>query len=445
MPKVLIIAYYFPPIGGSGIQRPLKFVKYLPQFGWCPYVLSTDTPFSCQGWDDTLVDDISGETPVWRITTPSPKPLFALKNLLGRGWKPKQRSSADKPDGSGIRELQAPSIWRRIARSLSFPLRIIEGPPIDGSLFWSLRVVRRGCRIIKDEQIDVILTTSPPWSSLVTGLLLHIMSRKPWVADMRDPWTTDRHRYVQTGWRAVIDRAIEKICFRSTAGVVSVTPSWVKEIAMQTGKPSSVHLITNGYDEDDFKDLPPLGQLPTDRMVLSHVGSLYRRSLEPLLEAMAALRPDLQDRLLLQLVGYVDPHDMEKLRSFEHQQCVQYFPDRVSHEEALGLMRNSHILLLLLSYDCYPAKIFEYMRIGRPVLAIGKTGDASELVRRAGIGCFVESDDTDRLIDILQQIGTDYQEFCREWYVPKRDVIERYDRKALTGRLREILESISSG
>ena len=138
MRKALFIAHYFPPIGGSGVQRPTKFVKYLPQFGWQPYVIATNRPYGEEGWDETLLADVPSEVQVWRVPTPHPQPVNQLARLVG--WKPTAPDpiAATEADGARPTTKQRPSVVKTIRRTVLSPLYLAQKPPIDDQIYWSL-------------------------------------------------------------------------------------------------------------------------------------------------------------------------------------------------------------------------------------------------------------------------------------------------------------------
>ena len=220
MRKVLLLAYRFPPIVSSGVQRPVKFVKYLRRYGWQPFVLSTD---KCPGdilRDYTLCCDIPSDAPVWRIPSPDPHPL-----KLVRACEINLDSSRDGNgfDGYQRTATRVSTMYRHALRAVLFPITLLEYPPIDRSIYWVLRVLPRAVRIIRDNDIDIVMTTCPPWSTNVLGLLIRIFMRTRWVADFRDPWTINEKIYNQGGWRRYVDRAVEQAVLACADAVIGVT------------------------------------------------------------------------------------------------------------------------------------------------------------------------------------------------------------------------------
>jgi len=454
--KVLLIAYYFPPIGGSGTQRPAKFVKYLPECGWQPYVISTDRPYGdgAEGRDETLLADIPPGVRVWRVPTPQPQPVQRLARWVG--WRPKRTNDgiAAQP-GVVAAPLPRLSPVTRIRRALLAPLYLIENPPVDPAFYWALRIVPLAQRIIRQEGIDVVLTTVPPWSALLTGALLRRLTGRPWVADFRDPWTANEFTYDPSPARRRCDERLERYLLARADAVISVTAPWLQGLQARVVGPAAAKpfvLIPNGWDRADFPDLDAVrAGLPPPaagdgRIVLLHPGSAYRGEPLPLLWALNRLAADgaEPERLRFHFVGYVHPEDRRAIADSPHSRLFQLDPDRVPHDQVLRLMREAHVLLLLLRKGpgASSGKVFEYMVAGRPVLSIG-SGVGSRLVEETGIGVGIAPEDAEGLAGVLRQIAEDYSGFVTRHYRPHWPLIAQYERRALTGRLAEMLDAVS--
>ena len=438
MRKVLIIANRFPPIASSGSFRPAKFVKYLSQFGWQAYVISTDRSQG-EGFDETLLRDIPSDVRVFRIPTPQPRPIDRLNKWLDGEHRTSNRSLSPQNPPQTTRRVSRLGVLRKAVLA---PLRAIQYPPIDGEIYWALRVLLPARRLVLSEDIDLILTTSPPWSSMLSGLLLKFVTGRPWVADLRDPWTTDKARYGVTGWRHKIDRFLEPLLLRQADGIVAVTKDWMEDLRDRVGPndgKNRLYLITNGYDEADFHTKPEHAPANGSIIDLWHIGSLYQGALTPLLAALNRLDERNQAMLRFHLVGYLHPQDIQRLETSPVREMFVHREKRLSHPDALLRMHDARILLLLNAYDCYPGKLFEYMRSGRPVLAITPPGLAADLVVRSGVGRVVFREDPERLTSILAEIAEDYEAFVRGAHTPRWEVIKQFERRHLAGMLGEVL------
>jgi hypothetical protein len=456
MKKVLFIAYFFPPIGGSGVQRPAKFVKYLPEFGWQPYVITTDQPYADQGWDETLLAEVAADAKIWRVPTPRPQPANRLAAWVG--WRP---SAPPQPGAAAVASRAAPvqgrlPLRKRLRKMALSPLYVVQDPPLDPAFFWSLKAVSLARRIIRAEQIDAVITTAPPWSPLFAGRLLQMLTGKPWIADFRDPWTDNTFIYFPTPARRSFDQRIERAVLAHADAVVSVTEPCVEglkdKIDGKTGTRPFV-LIPNGWDQADLPELPaiqaglPPPTAPDGRVVLLHPGSIYQGEPLPLLAALDRLAEEgiALDRLHFHFIGFMHPADRQAIAASPHARLFRLDHQRVLHHEALRLMRNAHVLLLLLGRlpDVLSGKIFEYMVSGRPVLAIAaKEGVAGQMVRACGIGRAVDAENVDGLALAIRQIAGDYGGFTRDNYRPDWSAIGEYERCKLTSKLAETLDQV---
>ncbi len=445
MHKALFIAHQFPPIASSGSFRPAKFVKYLPQFNWQPYVITTQK-ISSLGFDQTLTDDLPDGIAIRRISTPLPKPRDRMTSWLAK-YSPVLKQEISKTFDKEWQPLsRIEQGLRFLIKFALFPLTLIQYPPIDSVIYWSMKIISPAFRLIKSEDIEVIFTTSAPWSSLISGLILKKMTGRPWVADMRDPWTTEELRYKTESWRLVIDKYFERLCLRNTDVVIGVTPQWLNDLQRLAGEESAIgkyELITNGYDESDFADhsLPSLNS--ETEIMISHVGSMFQGGLEPLLLSLTNLNGKLLDRIRFDLIGYVHPHDLDSLAQSSVKSSFNLQSKRVTHFQSLQIMRESHVLLLTLPFEYYPGKIFEYMRVGRPVLALVQHGPVAKLIEQARIGCVMYWENTDGLSKVVEQIGFDYEGFVHEYYQPNWDFIHQFERQVLTQRLGSIFDRVS--
>jgi len=441
-----MISYPFPPITKSGTFRPAKFVKYLPQYNWQPFVI-TIKPKSKDPIDDSLTKDLPDGLPVVRITAWHPRPRDHFLDWLKGKRMP---SSVDKPGNGNASAEGKPSILARITKFfeklIEIPLSFIQYPPVDRSIYWSLRIIPAARKIIKKNDINVIFTTSPPFSPLVTGLVLKKIYGIPWVVDFRDPWTTEKLRYGSTGWRLKINRFIERRALQEADGVIGVTPNWVDDLKHLTGDSETsdkFFLITNGYDETDFANhAVPDVDVETE-IKISHIGSIYEGGLEVLLNGMSHLDHSALSKLKVDIIGYMHPHDLDKLTQATTNGNISYQPQRLSHDQSLDLMRKSHVLLLSLPFEYYPGKLFEYMRVGRPVLALAPEGSAAELIEQTQIGCVINREDTDQLTNVLEQIAFDYEGFVERYYHPNWEFIHQFERRILTQKLSTIFTNLS--
>ena len=237
MKRVLIITYYWPPMGGSGVQRWLKFAKYLPSFGWEPIVYTPKNP-SFQLHDDSLLSDVRDEQIVWKHPIWEPHHLFyrakGKKNLA----RVNQGDILDKKNQSRFEKL---GLWVRGNLFIPDPRRFWIGPSVK-------YLMRR----LANERIDAIVTTGPPHSLHHIGRLLQQRTGIPWLADFRDPWTrwVFLRSFRVSAWAMRLHRRQEKQILQSAQAVTTVSQALREDFEELGGRP--VHELTNGYDETDF-------------------------------------------------------------------------------------------------------------------------------------------------------------------------------------------------
>lgn len=452
MSKVLFITYYFPPITGSGVFRSLKFAKYLPDFDWQPFVISATEDIQLHQFDSTLLEELPSEVRVWRVAAPHPQPYTGLGRLLRRRKSvPVSPSSVPAVAGGKDSASKASPLafLKSLFRFLTWPLRLVENPPVDVQFYWALRIIPLARRLIKQHQIDVIYTSSAPWSSLLTGLTLKWLTGRPWVLDMRDPWVSNAYVFRDKGLRRKLDIGIERLSLGAADRVIISSAGFVDEVHALGGDkiPEKVTEITNGYDEADFA-IPVSEQCTgVNERRWVHLGTTILDRFEPLFRAVMQLEHGLGNfqNITLVFYGWCDPILLKVAEELDVQRFT--FKSAIPHPQALTLMRQAELLILLVGSQehwarLYPAKMFEYLRAGRPVLGIGSRGVAADLIESCGVGCFVAVHEMEKLTTILQQVACDYPAFLAQYYHPDWEMIAQYERRALTGKLAAVLQAV---
>ncbi len=426
--NVLLVSYYYPPLGGAGVQRALKFSKYLGDFGVQVSVLAADNAGYVQ--DPSLLAEVPPALAVRRVAH---RPL--LQRLMAlRPARPAAAPSAmagAAPPRAGLRDAAL-----RLYAAAQFP---------DDRGGWARRALAAGHALIREQRIDLVLSTAPPMSAHWLGARLAREAHLPWVADYRDLWT-DNPGYAAPAWRAAIDRATESRWLRRAAGVVTVTPSWRERFERQIGRRCPIAFIPNGYDEADFAHASAAPRSDGCFRLL-HTGTFYGpRDPGTLLDGLdrylkrgvPAARP-----LRLRLVGNMGGRFAQLLQQFERQhpgvveQCA-YVP----HHAAISEMLAADALMLVVgagrqgSADAVvagtlPGKIFEYLRAARPVLLLGdERGDAAALLRQHGQGWIADETRPEAIAAALQQM----MDAAPEQRAPAASVAS-FERRALAGTL----------
>jgi glycosyltransferase involved in cell wall biosynthesis len=390
--KVLIITYYWPPSGGSGVQRWLKFVKYLPQFGWQPFVFTPENP-SFDLKDDSLMKDVPAEAEVLHFPIWEPYSLF--NRLSGSKNSVPQANSAPRPDSFFKRV----SIW--IRGNLFIP---------DPRVFWVRPSVSFLDGFLREQRIRTIITTGPPHSIHLIGLRLKKKNASlRWIADFRDPWS--EWGFLDTIKVGKLARSVHKRLERSVLQradkVLTITPFYVKHFERLGGR--KVTLLTNGFDEDDFKGL---ALQPTKKFVIRHMGIVNEKcDPRPFMEAVASLCERNQEfaRLVqIDFVGQVNATFKDFVTQHPILKQVTTFTDSVPHAKVIELYGQSSLLLLILTgykdaEGYMPGKLFEYMATGLPVLGVGpEEGDSANLMKAHNTGKMLDSINKKKIEDYLE-------------------------------------------
>ena len=431
MKKVLIITYYWPPSGGAGVQRWLKFVKYLREFGWEPVIYTPLNPgFSLI--DESLVIDIPEGVEVVKRAIWEPYGFY--RKITG------QKNEANintgflthkEPNGF----FEKLSIWVR--GNLFIP---------DARRFWIGPSTRYLIKYLKKNRVDAIVSTGPPHSMHMIGLKIRKKTALPWIADFRDPWTDfDFYKDMKiSGWADRTHKRLELQTITECSAVVVVSNDMKVNYEKMGGR--NVNLITNGYDADDIDSTVVLRDV---KFSISHIGSLppnrnpklLWRALSELCDTIPTFREDLE----IKLVGQVDESVLSDLKMLNLNQQLNHI-SYVPHNQVSELMKKSSVLLLAINNSSnakgiLTGKFFEYLASGRPILAIGpKSGDAAQILQDSGAGEIVDYDENMRIVEVIRAL---YEKYLQNDLKNNPKGIEKYSRKNLTADLAAILNKIT--
>ncbi len=428
MKKVLIITYYWPPTGGSGVQRWVKFSKYLRRFGWEPVIYTPENPEQL-ATDESLLKELPEDLTVLKRRILEPYALY--RKLFGGG-------AASKGEGVNPLNQQKKSFKQKLAvflrGNLFFP---------DPRAGWVCPSVAFLSRYLKEHPVDAIVTTGPPHSMHLIGMKLRRRTGIRWIADFRDPWT-EMHYFKHMGllpWTAARHRRVEQRVLDEADTVIAVSAPVRDDFQARTTTP--VVLITNGFDEDDFAAVPPV--LPADTFVLAHTG-LFASDGNPLalwdvLARKCSSDASFRAQLRIRLAGKTDPEILEALANrglTANVENLGYLP----HQETVALQRSANVLLLPLRQEpeyakALPGKIFEYLAARRPVLGIGQEGGAAAAVLKdSGAGVMY---DWDRVEPVRNFIDSAWERHLQGADSAPAGDIAGYSRLALTEKLTGIL------
>ena len=420
MPKVLVITYYWPPGAGAGVQRWLKFSKYLPSFGWEPVIITVDPDLATYpATDPGLAEDVP---PSLRVIRTKVTDYFRIYN--------KDRS---KIPSAGFASGESNSLRSKLLRFIRGNFFIPD--PRKG---WNRYAFYEARRIIEEEGISHVITTSPPHSTQLIGLKL---KRKfpgiLWIADLRDPWT-DIYYYDQfyhTGLARKADLRYEKSVLRNADRIITVGNS-LKELfsSKLPGIHDKIHVVTNGYDNDDFEHVVP--SLP-EIFTISYIGTLSDDY--PIEGFLRAVRRLLDNGFLIKtrFIGIMSARQHDIILSALGAEAVEFIP-YVSHKDAIRFMSDSSALLLVIplhssNRSILTGKLFEYLASKKPILCIGPPdGDAAGIIRDSGSGQTIDYSGNEIIEEYLRSLITGQEPFITD--------IAEYSRENLTRQLANQLE-----
>jgi len=397
MKRVLVLAYFFPPLGGGGCQRTLKLVRYLEPQGWRSSVVTTA---GRDYWilDPTLEDEIPESAEVLRVGG-----LTAGKFLqaLARVGVPVQEPQGRRDSGP-LGALRAIQRWTLLP---------------DGYRGWAHAAQRAAEVRIGRGGVDAVWTTSSPESAHLAGLALKKRHRLPWVADFRDPWVGRVTYHPPTSWHDARNRAMERRVVSAADRVTVVSEAMAASYRSRYPEiaPERFVCLPNGFDSDDWRradlasaDGPRAPGAPR-RFVLLHAGQLaHRPTVRTLLDGARLARdrdPGARADLLLRFMGGNEEIGPRELSRYGLGEALEFLPSQ-PHIESLVSMRRAAALVLLGhggSADSllYTGKLYEYLSSGRPVLAILDDGPAAQLIRAADAGSVIRPGDTERVAGLL--------------------------------------------
>ncbi len=432
MKSVLVVAYYFPPSGGPGVQRVLKYIQYLPLYGWNPIVLTVSNgDFPAR--DESLLAKIPSNIHVERTHIYEPYDLYRM--FMG--------VKKDTPIDVNVikKETQKRSMKEQVAEWVRGTFFIP-----DARIGWMPSAVPAGLELIKKFNIQAIYSSSPPYTASLIARQLKRKTGLRWVAGLRDPWTqflTTPNRWFLP---AAVDRSLEHSVFREADAVECAWEGIVKDaLGKYPDLPKEkFHHISNGFDSADF---PVAEHGRNAKFTITYTGSMYgRRNPASFFAALELLigQGTLDPRLLhLRFVGRfgAEIHQMFESASFRSSiEVIGYVP----HERSVQYLLESDALLLIVdeakeSEEIVPGKVYEYVGVRRPIIAVAPQQSAiAGLLRETRAGETAHQSEIEACADIILNYyehwksDTPYNDF-------NGDAITAYERRSLTGRLAQLL------
>ncbi|WP_447637536.1 glycosyltransferase family 4 protein [Flavobacterium microcysteis] len=424
MKKVLIITYYWPPAGGPGVQRWLKFVKYLPDFDIQPIVYIPENP-TYPILDEGLVSEVSDKAIILKKKIFEP---YGFASFFSKK-KTKKISSGIIPNQKKQSLLEKLFLW--IRGNVFIP---------DARVFWVKPSVLYLEKYIRENGIDTIITSGPPHSLHLIGLALKERAKIHWIADFRDPWTTiGYHNKLKLSKSASKKhKELESIVLNEADQILVTSQTTKKEFEALTSKP--IEVITNGFDVEKITKQPL-----DEKFSMAHIGSFLSernpRILWKCLKEIIKENPDFKKDFELKLIGAVSQEVLDALSEFRLSSYVNNL-GYVPHKTAVEHQRKSQVLLLVEinsedTKSIIPGKLFEYMASERPILAIGPEGsDFASIIKETNTGAFFHYDEFDALKDRILAYYAAFKEGNLKTHAVG---LQQYSRKSLTEKLSKII------
>ena len=409
--KILVITYYWPPSGGPGVQRVLKYCKYFPKYGWEPIILTVS-----DGDFPVLDESLGLEVENFKVFKTKSFSFHKLFNFLNKKSNTPtfQLSSSDKD-----------SLFVRFSRWIRLNIIIP-----DGRIGWFPGAVKKGNSIISQHKIDAIFSSAPPYTAHLIAKRLSLSNKIPWVADFRDPWTDRFYNYENKRWWLAqkLDKYLEHSVIKNADKCITVS----RTISKYYKKPFEV--IHNGYDEDDFLNIIPY---KNKNIVISYLGTMTKsQNPKRFFEVISKQNID-QIKYQIDLIGNIHPDIHEYIMARGYNKFVSLKP-YLNHQEAIQKMVNSNFLLLVIpntkkNKGIVTGKLFEYIRSMTKILMIGpQNSDAATIISDTNSGKCFDFEDREGIIKYLNSSSnTEAKNY------------EKYSRDKLTFKLSELFEEIA--
>jgi len=429
MREVIIVTYYWPPSGGGGVQRWLKFAKYLPEFGYKPIIITPEKPdFRFQ--DHSLTRDIPPGIEV--IKLPIWEPYGIFRKLLGNSQASKQGQAIDKRNKTVLESL---AVW--IRGNLFIP---------DPRVFWVTPTARFLLKFLQSRHRPILITTGPPHSLHLIGLRVRRKLDIGWIADFRDPWGEwFQFKHLKVSRRVMrVHKKMERKVAEGADRIITVSDG-LRDY-FDSLNPGNVRVIRNGFDPGDFQNI---GQVaPPRRFVICHAGTIDDlRNPGHFLEAYKQLcldDPDFRKNSLIRFIGIISESYLIQFLEDPLLASQIELEDYVEHSQIGEKLQQSSVLLLLLSdfannTGYAPGKLFEYLAVHRPILALAPAqGEAASIISTTGSGMTCEPGDVE---GIRNAIKTMYLA-SRSGKSFETQNLDQYSRRNLTSQLVDVLESL---
>ncbi len=398
--KVLIISYYWPPSGGSGVQRWMYFSKHLKEQGVTPIIITIDPKYAAYpSFDRELLKEVKDID----VYYTKGKSILNLYSILKTGKKNKEI-----PSGNFGKEKK--SLFDKIAGFIRGNFFIP-----DARVGWNKYAFKIAEEILSKNNIDVIITTGPPHSSHLIGDKLKKKNNIKWIADFRDPWREVyyNHLFHRTKLAEQIDRKLELQVLNNCDLVLTVGPSMRDLLASKlNSNKNKVHFLYNGYEYDLFKQLT---KIENNEFTMSYVGTLSQNyPYKTIIDSINESAKNKINNFTIEFTGKIEDQIVNEFRRIPT--INTKINGRVSHDKAVQYMKNSDLLILLLpifgnTKIMVTGKLMEYLATGNPILCIGdKNSDAAKIISTQHNCCFAGIDEKDKVFNFIHSVYSNYSE-----------------------------------
>lgn len=429
-PKVLIISYLFPPIGGGGVQRALKMAKYLPQYGWEAHILTVSEDVYFASKDASLLKQLPESAVIHRASQIDLYPRRQAPNSDNA-----QASAAPKSNNITPKKVnKRAALLRRFLKGIKNRILIP-----DDQILWYRNAVKVGLAAIRQHQIRAIFSTSGPNTDHLVAYKLHKMTNIPWIADFRDPWTENMHRS-GIRWREWLEARMEARVVTQANVITTVTESFLSGFTNKYGAAIRKGVVIhNGYDVEDYQGIEQVAEKKivdeqivdkqvmengsdivsgdsSDKMHFVYTGIFYeKRNPRLFLQAVHQLIDEgkiQREQIALHFAGIFDyPGQNANWQAvvelgLENQVTLH---GQLPHEQALRLLAQADVQLLIADTDpsagaYIPGKLFEYIAIGKPVLALSHLGESTDILQSLGNGAIANPTDIEDIKRAVYQL-----------------------------------------
>lgn len=422
---VLILTYYWPPAGGPGVQRILKFTKYLPEFGIHPVILTVKNG-EYPARDDTLIHDIPPAIPVYKTFSLEPYTLY--RRLSGQ--------KGNDPIPTYVLTESRGSLSKRLAALIRANLFIP-----DARIGWLPYALKAAKHLSRSYTFDAVMSTAPPMSTHVAAQSIARRLNCRWIADFRDPWTDVfyYHSLKRSRFARGLDCWLERRVLKNADAVITVSPSIIR--LFRSKADNNYHLIPNGYDPVEFAPVSPLP--PDGKFHILHAGHLADNqnpaALWEALESLCSHSPEFAKKLQIDFYGSMHQRVSDDLSAHNLSKNVT-FHGYLPHNQLIAAYKRAAVLLFVVpncqhNTGILTSKLFDYLGVRTPILGVGPSnGDAAAILKRTNAGRVFDYNNYESVADWLQQIIKDKLSLNHKH-------VEDYDRRNLTKTLADIIRA----